>query len=361
MLARPETHHGLDLPEAKMTAVHDASPSTVLPATRATMAASLGRDLYPGQVEDQLAQVAALREVHALEGCNLQYRLSLPQSATGVYLEEQGAARGCTRLPAQAARVPVQFTGASQVVAPGTAWTDGQTRWVLLEPGQVPGAAVLEASETGPKVLPSGVPLVPMDHAVAATSTAEAAGGCEVETDDHYRARILLVHGTWARGGTPEGYRYEVMSAHPEVLDAGVWSPQEGQVEIIPLATWGLPGADLMTRIQTRMAAADVLALGITLTLLEPVAVVRAPRVALWLVRGTDTAAALSAAQAGVDAWRSYVRGGLGRGLYESALHAAATVQGVHHVELPGWTDATLSPRQWADVAPIVVELGGYV
>lgn len=53
-----------------------------------------------------------------------------------------------------------------------------------------------------------------------------------LETDDEFRRRVQLAPEAFSNAGTPGAYLFHALSSDPDVLDADVWSPGPGRVEI---------------------------------------------------------------------------------------------------------------------------------
>ena len=72
---------------------------------------------------------------------------------------------------------------------------------------------------------------------VSVTNTVTTAGGADIESDDHLRARIWMAPESFSVAGPYGAYEYWAASANPDIIDVSVWSdpPHAGKVYIYPL------------------------------------------------------------------------------------------------------------------------------
>lgn len=91
---------------------------------------------------------------------------------------------------------------------------------------------------------------------VPASSSAPAV----MESDAEYRRRLLLAPEAYATAGTEGGFLFHALSADPGVINADVWSPSLGEVQIAIQARDGLAAAsaDLVEVVRRHMHRKDV-------------------------------------------------------------------------------------------------------
>ncbi|MCO5144539.1 MAG: baseplate J/gp47 family protein [Aquamicrobium sp.] len=81
-----------------------------------------------------------------------------------------------------------------------------------------------------------------------------------MENDAEYRRRLLLAPEAYATAGTEGGFLFHALSADPGVINADVWSPSLGEVQIAIQARDGLAAAsaDLVEAVRRHMHRKDV-------------------------------------------------------------------------------------------------------
>lgn len=81
-----------------------------------------------------------------------------------------------------------------------------------------------------------------------------------MESDAEYRRRLLLAPEAYATAGTEGGFLFHALSADPGVINADVWSPSLGEVQIAIQARDGLAAAsaDLVEAVRRHMLRKDV-------------------------------------------------------------------------------------------------------
>jgi phage-related baseplate assembly protein len=96
---------------------------------------------------------------------------------------------------------------------------------------------------------------------VSVTNTDTSAGGADVESDDHFRARIWMAPESFSTAGPKEAYEYWAASANPDIIDVSVWSDASvaGQVYIYPLMKGGqLPTQAVLDQVYATCNADDI-------------------------------------------------------------------------------------------------------
>ena len=182
------------------------------------------------------------------------------------------------------------------------------------------------------------------------------------ETDDAFRARIVLGPEGYAAAGPELAYVKHAKDASGSVLDASATSPAPGEVLISVLSADGDGTAsdDLLAAVRARVTDKAVRPLGdlVTVARARKVAFVLTARI--WTFAGPDAALVVVAARAKLDAYLANSRR-LGRDITMSALYAALTVEGVQRVDLVAPTaDIVCDLTQAALCTAIDVTHAGY-
>jgi phage-related baseplate assembly protein len=175
-----------------------------------------------------------------------------------------------------------------------------------------------------------------LDHVLALLG----AERLDQESNDAFRERGRLAPYGFSTAGPGNAYRYHALSAHDDVLDVWVDSPQPGLVRVTVLSRsgQGVPGDDVLGAVRARLNAEDVRPLSDTV-LVEPARVVLWELVArLHFPSGAATEPALASAQAAAAAYATASRR-LNRPLRRNMVIAALGVTGVVDVELLSLAD----------------------
>ncbi|EYD71811.1 baseplate assembly protein [Limimaricola hongkongensis] len=162
-----------------------------------------------------------------------------------------------------------------------------------------------------------------------------------METDDDFRARILLALEAQSTAGPRGAYLYHALSADSRVLDAAVIGPGDsfvtpppaGQVDVYVLGRDGSTPADLLDVVRDALNDEEVRPLCDTVTVSAASLVDYAIDATLTFYKGPDQAVVLAAAQ---DAVETYVtaRFRLGQDVTRSGIFAALHQPGVQNVTL---------------------------
>lgn len=155
------------------------------------------------------------------------------------------------------------------------------------------------------------------------------------ERDSALRLRIQLSLHSLSVAGPVNAYRYHALSAHPDVLDASVSSPEPGtvRVTVLPKLTAETPAAELLAIVEQALNAQDVRPLTDTVEVQAAHIHTFDVQATLHLHPGVPHDITLDAAQQALSRYvtEQYVLGGA---IHLSALYAALQQPGVRHAEL---------------------------
>ncbi|MCO8167869.1 baseplate J/gp47 family protein [Pseudomonas sp. 21LCFQ02] len=175
-----------------------------------------------------------------------------------------------------------------------------------------------------------------LDHVLSLVGAERLDG----ESNDAFRERGRLAPYGFSTAGPGNAYRYHALSAHDDVLDVWVDSPEPGVVRVTVLSRsgQGVPGDEVLAAVRERLNAEDVRPLSDTV-LVEPAQVVLWELIAtLHFPSGAATEPAVAAAHVAAEAYATASRR-LNRPLRRSMLIAALGVSGVIDVELSSLAD----------------------
>jgi phage-related baseplate assembly protein len=347
----------------------ETNPSVFVPEMIAAVEASLGKTLYPAQLERILVDVIAYRE--SLERLEIQAAATqgLVDFATGAYLEALGSQVGVSRLPAAKASTTLRITlpevqaGDSAFPAGWQAVSGGYV-FELTAPAVIPAGSLsvdAQAEADVPGAASNGIEPTatwsPMEGDALVESLTTSEGGLDEEGDESLRVRILEAPGRFSAAGSVAAYRYHSLSASSEIIDVAVDSPSPGVVGVYPLVASGLPGQAILDLVTAALDAERVRPICDLVQVESPVRVPWSLDATLTLLSGADAALVLASAQSALEAYAADRRAGLGRSIMASKLHAILHVEGVHSVALNGWADLQLNPKGWADATTLTLHI----
>ncbi|MCE1176497.1 MAG: baseplate J/gp47 family protein [Burkholderiales bacterium] len=156
-----------------------------------------------------------------------------------------------------------------------------------------------------------------------------------MESDDAYRARLVLTNEGYTTAGSAGSYLFHALSADGDVRDASVQSPIPGQVLVCVMSysNDGVASAALIDAVQTKLSADTVRPLCDAVT--TQAATINAYTVTMSIVTypETDITDAIARAKTSVQAYcESHRR--IGHDITRAGLIAAAMVLGVQNISL---------------------------
>ncbi len=183
-----------------------------------------------------------------------------------------------------------------------------------------------------------------LDHLGAAIGVARlmvvpanaATGAAAVyETDDSFRARIVLGPEGFSVAGPELAYVKHAKDASGLVLDASATSPAPGEVLVSVLSVEGdgTASAALLDQVRAIVTDKTIRPLGDLVSVAPAEQISFAVIARLWTFSGPDPALILTAANAKLARYLADSRK-LGRDIALSGLYAALTVEGVQRVEI---------------------------
>lgn len=183
-----------------------------------------------------------------------------------------------------------------------------------------------------------------LDHLGAAIGVArlvvtpanDATGaGAVYETDDSFRARIVLGPEGFSVAGPELAYVKHAKDASGLVLDASATSPAPGEVVVSVLSSLGdgTASSALLDQVRAIVTDKSIRPMGDLVSVASANQRTFALVARIWTFAGPDPALVLTAANAKLARYLSDSRK-LGRDITMSGLYAALTVEGVQRVEI---------------------------
>lgn len=194
---------------------------------------------------------------------------NLIQYAYDDYLDAIGARWGAlgARLPTQKSSTTLLFTlSAAQTfdvtIPKGTRATTtdndlffAATKDLTIAAGDTTGTVMAEATEAGAEYNGFTTGLInkivdPVAYVASVSNTTTSQSGADVESDEDYKQRLMLVFSAPSTAGSVEGYQYWALKADSTISDVTVSSPSAGNVTLTALLENGqVPGAEILAAI----------------------------------------------------------------------------------------------------------------
>jgi phage-related baseplate assembly protein len=305
-------------------------------------------------------------------------KMDLLKYAYGDFLDNLGALRGVTRLPAYPAKATVRFTlsavQTSAVTIPqGTRVSNGDILYFATD--DVAEIAIgstyvdvpctcLDDGEVGNGQI-AGVlnTLVdPIAYIGSVANTEETTGGSEIESDEDFADRIYLAPGSYSVAGPTDAYIYHTKSYSSSIGDVEVSSPDACEVEVrFLMADNSMPTAGIISEVQEYLSADDKRPLTDQLTVLAPTGQNFNIDVTYYINKSdTDKAVSIQAAvNAAVAEYIAWQTGTIGKDINPSVLTQMMVAAGAKRVNVVSPAFTTVPTGSVARINTQTVTYGG--
>ena len=305
-------------------------------------------------------------------------KMDLLKYAYGYFLDNLGAHRGVTRLPAYPAKATVRFTlsavQTSAVTIPqGTRVSNGDILYFATD--DVAEIAIgstyvdvpctcLDDGEVGNGQI-AGVlnTLVdPIAYIGSVANTEETTGGSEIESDEDFADRIYLAPGSYSVAGPTDAYIYHTKSYSSSIGDVEVSSPDACEVEVrFLMADNSMPTAGIISEVQEYLSADDKRPLTDQLTVLAPTGQNFNIDVTYYINKSdTDKAVSIQAAvNAAVAEYIAWQTGTIGKDINPSVLTQMMVAAGAKRVNVVSPAFTTVPTGSVARINTQTVTYGG--
>ena len=227
----------------------------------------LGRKIYPADpinlLVSLLSYVVSVQNFQINDAANQ----NLLAFARGEALDRLGELLGVKRLPATPARTTVRFYIDSPksfpvVIPQGTEITPDQklffktVKEAVIKPGEtfVDVEAECETPGTvGNGFQPGQINLLvtPLPYVVRVENITTSLYGSDREDDERLRERIRLAPEKFSNAGSKGAYVYWAKTAHQDIVDVSVFSPEPGRVAVVVLMKNGeLPTSEVLSLVE---------------------------------------------------------------------------------------------------------------
>lgn len=214
-------------------------------------------------------------------------KMDLIKYAYGDFLDNLGANRGVSRLPAYPAVTTVRFTLSaimeSVITIPaGTRVSNGDQLYFKTDEVaevqigdlyvDVP-CTCLEEGEEGNGVIPGMLNTLvdPIPYVASVSNIEETSGGSDIESDDDYVDRIYLAPSGYSVAGPKDAYIYHTKSYSSAIGDVEVSSPNPCEVEVrFLMADATMPTDALIEEVKDYLSDDSIRPLTDQLSVLKP-------------------------------------------------------------------------------------------
>ena len=235
-----------------------------------------GKTLQPAQLERLILNVIAYRENVLRLAINEAAKQNLLAFAKGEKLDHLGALLGVKRLPAQPALTTLRFEFQEPLpvrilIPKGTRVrsSDGKVIFqtkedVNAEIGSEYVDVLAECTQTGTigngyEVGTINELINPLPYVSEVYNVTITTGGADVEDDDHFRSRIQIAPESFSNAGSKGAYVYWTKTAHQNIVDVAVESPEPGVVNVYPLLKGGvIPSKEVISLVEETLNADKV-------------------------------------------------------------------------------------------------------
>lgn len=243
------------------------------------------------------------------------------------------------------------FSVAAAVAAAGAAHID------LTATAEQPGA-------DGNGMVPGQINrlIKPLPYVKSTTNITATALGADVESDDHYRARIQEAPEAFTCAGPTGSYRALAKAVHQDIAEVAIWSPKPGSVDVRPVMQGGeLPSDEVLEALRRKLSAEDVRPLTDTVTVAAPDLVGYEIDVEWTLSRRNEALASSirAAVDAAVEKYRLWQRGKPGRDILPTKLISLMEQAGARRVVVRSPAYTVLADRQLARETSVTVKYAG--
>lgn len=217
-------------------------------------------------------------------------KMNLYKYSIGDFLENLGAAKQVSRLPAAGATTTIRFslsaarTSATGIPAESRVTAGDGVYFATNEYAEIPaGSTYVDVRATCTTTGVNGnnyaigeiqhmVDIVPYIDTVSNITKPE--GGRDVESDDELRQRMYLAPDGYTDAGSKGGYEYYVREFDPAISDVKAISPSPRAVEIrVLLEDGAIPGSEFLSALAEYMEEQEIRKLTDVLTVLAPTVV----------------------------------------------------------------------------------------
>lgn len=280
-------------------------------------------------------------------------KMDLLKYAYGGFLDNLGANRGVTRLPAYPAKATVRFTLSapmeSAVTIPaGTRVVNEEL--VYFETDEVAEVPVGEmfadipctcqtAGEEGNGIIAGLINTLvdPVPYVASVSNLEETAGGSDIESDEDFAERIYLAPSSYSVAGPRDAYIYHTRSYSSAIGDVEVSSPKPCEVEVrFLMADGSIPTEALVSEVYEHLSDDSIRPLTDQLKVITPTEYPFDLQFTYYInTTDIDKAVTIQAEVAkAVETYRKWQTSTIGRDINPSVLTQMVVAAGAKRIEI---------------------------
>ena len=305
-------------------------------------------------------------------------KMDLLKYAYGEFLDNLGANRGVSRLPAYPARTIVRFTLSALMesvitIPKGTRVSNSDA--VYFETDEVAEVAIgelyvdvpctcQEAGEEGNDLIPGIITTLvdPVPYVAEVANIETTSGGSDVEPDEDFAERIYLAPSGYSVAGPRDAYSYHARSYSPAIGDVEVSSPAPCEVEVrFLMADASMPTEGMIEELQEHLSEDSIRPLTDRLTVLAPAEQGFELDFSYYINR-TDIDKAITIQMEvamAVESYKQWQTGKIGRDINPSMLTQMVVAAGAKRVDVRSPSFTTVPTGSVAMVSSQSVTYGG--
>lgn len=341
-----------------------------------------GETLYPADPRRTFLQGFAYVLAGIRSDINTTGRSNLLRYATGTTLDALGERYGAERLAAGYATATIKFTlsavQSSIITIPaGTRVTpDGKlffatTAALSISIGATEGSVTAQATVAG--IAYNGFTAGQISKLVdgnayvsTVANTTTSSGGSDIETDDDYRARLLLAPYKLTTAGPSQSYKYYALSASSDIGDVSVYSSSPGRVTIAVIKKDGvIPTAidEVITAVENVCTPKSVRPLTDGVTVIPAVASNTTINATYYI--NSDDLSSLTTIQtavaAAVEDYKTWQYGKIGRDINPDKLRLLILNAGAARVDITTPVYTSVGDNEVAQFTSTIISYGGTI
>ena len=225
-----------------------------------------GQPISKGQLEAVLLSIFAYRENLLRILINETAKQNLLAYARGEVLDHLGALLGVSRLSASPAMTMLRFYFSNLdrniLIPKGTRVASKDGKVVFETTGDVNvkaqtvyidvQAICTQEGEIGNGYYPTQISELvdPVPYVEKVENVSISYGGQDEENDERFRSRIRLAPESFSNAGSKGAYEFWAKTAHQDIVDVSVLSPEPGTVKVLILLKDGqIPGEEILQKV----------------------------------------------------------------------------------------------------------------
>jgi phage-related baseplate assembly protein len=339
-----------------------------------------GRTLYPADPERLLINLQTYATTLLAIAINETGKQNLLAYATGENLDRLAEFYGVARLQSQPAQTTLRFyidapLNFDVVIPAGTRATpDGNIFFATLQEAKIPAGGlsvdVLAICNVAGSVgngfsigqinkLVDTLPYISKVENITVSMY-----GSDVEDDDRFRERVRLSIERFSNAGSKQAYIYHTLSAHQDIEDVEVYSPNPGQVKVIFTVKGGnIPNTDMINTVINYLTADKVRPLTDQVVVVAPTVVNYDINFSYYINKKDEAKVSViqNAVNQAVNDFVSWTKSKIGRDILPEELITRVKEAGAYKIDLTAPSKQQLTIEQIAYVNNINVIYGGLV